>query len=399
MQKEKLKKLLPIIIFAVLVIIIPYYINKQNIQKEIVSQKQLKTEENTKYVLDIINNEEKKLVLSVNENIDINDVSLPETYINLNTNLNLAKEGIYYFNYVKKDNGVETQISKTIKVVKDKDTYLKEKETKEKELIAFREKLQKENEEKIKEQKELEQAKINNSVEEYGTIAQPINNYVGSVDSLDNSNPLVIAAKELVGVDGVCSSVVQWAYDKAYPNMVLKQGRVINGQPTGDGYVVSEAEAQIGDLVMWGYSEAAGTDHVALYLGNGMALHGNLRSFGKKAAITGVHLNNMGTPLFFRPNLITKEENQQKQQEEKQREQQELEVARQKLREENERRRKEEEARVAAMSEEEKAQYDIEVCNVIINSYHDSSLKEYQSKFKEHYDNNQCFEKTGKPLE
>lgn len=107
MQKEKLKKLLPIIIFAVLVIIIPYYINKQNIQKEILSQKQLKTEENTKYVLDIINNEEKKLVLSVNENIDINDVSLPENYINLNINLNLAKEGIYYLNYVKKDNGVE----------------------------------------------------------------------------------------------------------------------------------------------------------------------------------------------------------------------------------------------------------------------------------------------------
>lgn len=101
-------------------------------------------------------------------------------------------------------------------------------------------------------------------------------------------NDLTEIANSLVGVSGECTEVVFMFLNSA-------NKKIIN---TFNLERIPETEAQIGDIVY--YEQMSGWSHVAVYLGNGKALHGNIQG---QAQILDVHLEFGSEPIFARATL------------------------------------------------------------------------------------------------
>lgn len=110
-----------------------------------------------------------------------------------------------------------------------------------------------------------------------------------TVFSTDTSSSGVAGiANELVGAYGQCTEVAFMFYNRYY-------GRVMN---TLQFDWIDEASAQPGDVIY--YESMSGWSHVAVYLGDGMALHGNIQG---SAQILPAHVSFGSTPHFARPIL------------------------------------------------------------------------------------------------
>ena len=102
------------------------------------------------------------------------------------------------------------------------------------------------------------------------------------------------SAQELVGVtDGLwCTQVVQQALAKAG---VSDAYQLWPDQYQGVyGYYTDSPQA--GDLIYYN-NGGRGVDHIAVYIGNGQAVHGN---YNGKTVIAGAYQNGMGNPQYIR---------------------------------------------------------------------------------------------------
>ena len=102
------------------------------------------------------------------------------------------------------------------------------------------------------------------------------------------------SAQELVGVtDGLwCTQVVQQALANAG---VSDAYQLWPDQYQGVyGYYTDSPQA--GDLIYYN-NGGRGVDHIAVYIGNGQAVHGN---YNRKTVIAGAYQNGMGNPQYIR---------------------------------------------------------------------------------------------------
>lgn len=103
----------------------------------------------------------------------------------------------------------------------------------------------------------------------------------------DNTD-IMSLAQSYIGMGGWCNEVAQAFLTDYY-------GRTVN---IYDSYIVSAEEAQPGDLVE--YDDGGnGMWHVAVYLGNGMALHGN---WNGTTVIESIYVPGGSSPYFTRVN-------------------------------------------------------------------------------------------------
>ena len=129
------------------------------------------------------------------------------------------------------------------------------------------------------------------AVDKYGNIStvnyllnvnpKPVISISNRVDdsyiSIADTNVLVQKAYSLIGSSYVsggntpsgfdCSGFVQYVYSQAGISISRSTSTQIN-----DGVAVSYANAQPGDILLWGYSNGIPT-HSALYVGNGLMIH------------------------------------------------------------------------------------------------------------------------------
>lgn len=104
---------------------------------------------------------------------------------------------------------------------------------------------------------------------------------------LDTSNWIVQEAQSLVGAEGTCDIVANQLLTKIHGRFYdLKLGNNI-----------SQEQAEIGDVIKYDYSEKTGLAHIAIYLGNGKALHGNASN--GKAVIGNVKFDER-EPYFYK---------------------------------------------------------------------------------------------------
>lgn len=108
-----------------------------------------------------------------------------------------------------------------------------------------------------------------------------------TVFSVDNAQDNILdLAEHLQGTHGQCTEVMFMFYNNLY-NRVVK---------TVQFDWIDEEDALPGDLVY--YENMSGWSHVAVYLGEGKALHGNIQGV---AQILDVHLPFGSEPNFARP--------------------------------------------------------------------------------------------------
>lgn len=108
---------------------------------------------------------------------------------------------------------------------------------------------------------------------------------------LDSSNPIVQYAQSLVGQPGLCDDIA----NKMIYFMFAKEQIWINFEKVQ----VTKQQAQIGDIILYDYNPELGYGHIAIYLGNGMALHGNMASANHTAIIASVDVGNLQNPKFY----------------------------------------------------------------------------------------------------
>ena len=110
----------------------------------------------------------------------------------------------------------------------------------------------------------------------------------------DLNNRIAAAAKDLVGVtDGLwCTQVVQQALANAGVQNAMQMWP---DQYVGYGQYVDASMAQAGNLIYYN-NGGRGQDHIAIYVGNGMAVHGN---YNGQTVIAGAYLDGCGNPQFI----------------------------------------------------------------------------------------------------
>ncbi len=116
----------------------------------------------------------------------------------------------------------------------------------------------------------------------YNAALQAIADALTDVDNTD----IYALAETFVGMSGWCNEVAAAFLSTYY-------GYSVN---IYNGYVIDASEAQPGDLVE--YADGGnGTWHVAVYLGNGMALHGN---WNGTTVISSIYVDGASVPYFVR---------------------------------------------------------------------------------------------------
>ena len=102
------------------------------------------------------------------------------------------------------------------------------------------------------------------------------------------------AAQQLVGVtDGLwCTQVVQQALANAG---VSDAYQLWPDQYAGQYGYYTDSPAE-GDLIYYN-NGGRGVDHIAIYIGNGQAVHGN---YNGKTVIAGAYVDGAGTPQYIR---------------------------------------------------------------------------------------------------
>lgn len=120
-----------------------------------------------------------------------------------------------------------------------------------------------------------------------------------NTSGLDYSNHIIAYASNLVGKPGLCDDIAAEMLTYIHGNWVSYKREAI-----------SQAEAQVGDMIFYDYNPELGYGHVATYLGNGLALHGNMGSANHTAIIGSVNIPNLSNPRFYKvTNIKYAEEN------------------------------------------------------------------------------------------
>lgn len=113
------------------------------------------------------------------------------------------------------------------------------------------------------------------------TVAKEENKVkIPKTSNLDTSNPYVIEAMNMVGESGNCGYITGQLEKR-----VIGDGKYVE---YGDIQEWDESLAEIGDIVT--YEPNGNSGHVAIYLGNGQALHGGV-SGDKGAVISSINLS------------------------------------------------------------------------------------------------------------
>ena len=112
---------------------------------------------------------------------------------------------------------------------------------------------------------------------------------------LDTSDWRIALAYSYEGREGTCDTIAYQFYNEIFPEMA---------NSTVSFTEVSASEARIGDNVAY-TSTTGGVGHQAVYLGNGMALHGNYNGKAKVASVYG--LAGLSEPEFGRPTFTPNE--------------------------------------------------------------------------------------------
>ena len=113
--------------------------------------------------------------------------------------------------------------------------------------------------------------------------------------TLDTSDWRIALAYDYEGKAGTCDQIAYQYMSEIFPEM---PNSIVNYTE------VSAKDAQIGDKVVY-TSTNGGVGHQAVYLGNGMALHGNYNGKTQVGSVYG--LPNLSEPSFGRPTFTPKE--------------------------------------------------------------------------------------------
>ena len=134
---------------------------------------------------------------------------------------------------------------------------------------------------------EMEEEKAQAWIEQQERYNAELRAIIQSHSNIDNSD-IYALAESYIGMGGWCNEVATAFLSDYY-------GRPVN---IFDSYSIDASEAQPGDLVE--YSNGGnGTWHVAVYLGNGLALHGN---WNGTTVIESIYVPNGSSPYFERVN-------------------------------------------------------------------------------------------------
>ncbi len=132
---------------------------------------------------------------------------------------------------------------------------------------------------------ELEEAERQALIAQQEAYAAALQEIADSLADVDNTD-IYALAEQFVGMSGWCNEVATAFLSTYYGSSV----NIYNG------YVIDSSEAQPGDLVE--YADGGnGTWHVAVYLGNGLALHGN---WNGTTVISSIYVDGASVPYFVR---------------------------------------------------------------------------------------------------
>lgn len=220
--------------------------------------------------------------------------------------IDLSKEGEHTITLITKDN---KKIIKNIIITSNVEETTKKLEAKKKETnVLPKTDSKKEDNNKATVKPEEKEVISNQTNESENTSGNSTNIKVESNTSgLDTSNHIVNFAQSLVGEPGLCDDIAARMLNYIHGNWVSYRREAI-----------SMDQAQIGDVVFYDYNADLGYGHVATYLGNGLALHGNMGSANHTAIIGSVYVSNLSNPRFYRVTDIKYEEVSTKTEEEKQ---------------------------------------------------------------------------------
>lgn len=256
-----------------------------------------------------------KKVFTTNEEIEnYKNNRYQHSYTLIQSDLKLDKEGVYEIHVMSVDasyNMVEKMFK--VKVLKENEKVNEDKKavglegTKlgaatAYEVINERTAL----EEQPKEEAKKEEAQLPASDEESQKKFQ--SNIAASGTVSAKGNPVLQAALNYVGAHMMCDDLATMALvDSGYltgtPEKIFKNGAYYNigvYQMSALGSYISEASAQPGDLILYdngGY----GSMHVAVYAGNGQAVHGGY--MGANVVVSTVYIGS--GPKYFRVPKMT----------------------------------------------------------------------------------------------
>lgn len=246
-----------------------------------------------------------KVVLKLDQNLKKEDL-LKENE-KLEGDIDFNKEGNYKVKLVTKDTkkDIEIVVTKNPQSVSNKimQAPKKDKTKVTIEPIKKEEKKTEKTEEKtVKEEPKTQASKSSEAKEEKVEHKTQTEIAPTSTDlsGLDTSTLVYQAASKVLGETGSCNRIAE-RYDNEY-------GKLANVVFLPTRKEIPRSEAQPGDFIFYPYNPKLGYGHVAVYLGNNYALHGNLRSFDKKAAIASVDIANLDAPTFYRYDLKNRDE-------------------------------------------------------------------------------------------
>lgn len=131
------------------------------------------------------------------------------------------------------------------------------------------------------------------------------NNYTPAQNSYDRSNPIVNKALSLVGSSGLCSEIAEASINTVGKTAWLEEnfGGITLHSLTPEnflkiGYEVGIDSVQPGDILYYA-NGGFGSSHVAIYIGNGNAVHGN---FNGMTVIYSMYVPGASNPRVIRIN-------------------------------------------------------------------------------------------------
>ena len=185
--------------------------------------------------------------------------------VTITGNIDYSKPGTYdvKVSYVKADTGEKVESNKTVYVGDDK---------------------QIEQEKAAQAERKTSQKNQNNNQTITTKPAETTNDGKTTTNQLDYSSDIVSLAQWYTeNTSGVCGAI-----EKRF----ITEYMGLSGYDERCETPISEADARPGDII------AYDQDHIAVYLGNGMALHGGIQ--GNNVRILPVDLSNTGNHYFYR---------------------------------------------------------------------------------------------------
>lgn len=250
----------------------------------------------------------KKQIFESNDQIkNYKKYRLRSGYTLLTSDVDTKKAGTYTIHAAVVDHGYNvTEVSYKVKVqelgidVNKEKLAVGVKGTQMGKAISYKVNKQTESEKKeTKEEKPVDNGQAETSPKQESTQSSN----TASNETIDaQGSPVLQAALNYVGADMACDelatmALVKGGYLTGTPEKIFRQGNYYNigvYQMPAIGTYISEGEAVPGDLILYD-DGGVGSMHVAVYAGNGKAVHGG---FNNKVVINSVYI---GTgPKYFR---------------------------------------------------------------------------------------------------